>query len=376
MGHYSPHFQPFTGFAPQGVLVHHEDDEDGAHSAHMLVNKRVLGAPTTGVQRYLMELARRWNDGVDYAHPVPARHGIKGHAWEQFTLPTYCSKDRVLFSPSNTGPLAIKRQVVTLHDVVALDHPQWLSRKFAAWYRFLTPRLARRVARVITISEFTKSRIMAHTGLTEADITVIQNGVGEQYHPRDEAEIARARQLLALPEGRYVLCVGSLEPRKNLPRLFSAWRRALEALPGDTQLIVCGARGNARIFADAGIDAQSVPRMHFTGHVDDHLLPALIAGATGFVYPSLYEGFGLPPLEAMASGVPTLTGNRTALPEVVGGAALTVDPMDVNAIADGLVELVVNETLRKRLIQDGLERARAFSWDRTARETLETLVSV
>ena len=363
----------------------------------------MLSHPTTGVERYLIELLARMpaDIGLQQIAPQSALGGIKGHAWEQIVLPAKLHGSS-LFSPCNTGPLAVAHQVVTIHDVAALDHPEWLNAKFALWYRWLTPRLARRVRHIIAVSEFTRGRIIAHTGVAPEKITVVLNGVDPRFAPLDSNAIATSLAELALPSRRYVLSLGSIEPRKNLPRLLEAWAKILPTLPKDVWLVVAGSR-NTRVFATTettgklsrragtptgrtantafvssclrGESSFSALRVHFTGRVADAHLPALYAGAMAFAYMSMYEGFGLPPLEAMAAGVPVLTGNLTSLPEVVGDAGVMVDPMDVDAIARGLKELIEKQELRKKLSTAGLSRAKQFSWDRTAKRTLEVLAA-
>ena len=152
----------------------------------IVVNTRVLSHPTTGVERYLIELLARMRPdaGLRKIAPRKAVGGIRGHAWEQLVLPVRVGGD-LLFSPCNTGPLAVANQVLTIHDVAALDHPEWLNAKFALWYRWLTPRLARRVKHIITVSEFTRSRIIAHTGVAPEKITVIANGVDPRFRPME-----------------------------------------------------------------------------------------------------------------------------------------------------------------------------------------------
>ena len=390
---------------------------------NITVNTRVLSHPVTGVERYTLELLHRFGDSVVRIAPRKAMGGIRGHAWEQLVLPMRVGGD-LLFSPCNTGPLAVANQVLTIHDVAALDHPEWLNAKFALWYRWLTPRLARRVKHIIAVSEFTRGRIIAHTGVGPEKITVIANGVDSRFRPMEANAIQEALVPLALPSRRYVLSLGSIEPRKNLPRLLEAWGKILPTLPEDVWLVVAGAR-NTRVFRstdneqrttnspaavaaknpesgirkqegnmdaspiesgahpkpsgscllDSGFcerEAQSL-RVHYTGRVADELLPALYAGAMAFAYLSVYEGFGLPPLEAMAAGTPVITGNLTSIPEVVGEAGMMVDPLDVDAIACGLKELVENQELRKKLGEAGVERAKRFSWDGAAEKTLGVL---
>ncbi|MHB1532125.1 glycosyltransferase family 4 protein [Acidithiobacillus sp.] len=297
--------------------------------------------------------------------------GASAHLWEQAVLPLRTG-GQLLWSPSNTGPLAVSRQVVTIHDVVPMDHPEWLNPRFAAWYRFLTPRLARRVRHIITDSAFTKDRIVAMAGVPEQKITVIPLGVDAGYSSVSVEQVADAREQLALPSGRYVLSLGSLEPRKNLGRLLAAWQQIVQRVPDDVWLVVAGAAGREQVFQKVAMDALP-PRVWLTGRVDDALLPGLYAGALAFAYLSVYEGFGLPPLEAMTCGVPPLTGNLASLPEVVGDGGIMVDPYDVGAIAEALLYLIEHEQERVELGQRAAQRAKSFSWDTAAAQTLAVL---
>ena len=199
-------------------------------------------------------------------------------------------------------------------------------------------------------------------------IVVIPQGVDRRFQPLPAGVIEETRQRLCLPQ-RYVLFVGNLAPRKNLPRLMAAWNSISARFP-DTKLVLAGAAN--RVFRDAGL-----PRPPATvtslGYVADEDLPALYGGALCFAFPSLYEGFGLPILEAMACGVPVLTSNVTSLPEVAGDAALLVDPYCVESLAAGLERLLRDDGLRSELARRGLDRARPFSWQRTAAATWQIL---
>jgi glycosyltransferase involved in cell wall biosynthesis len=327
----------------------------------------------TGVQRYTMELLSRWNGRAERVAPHGLSRGFAGYAWEQLVLPTKV-QGRLLFSPSSSGPLETKKQVVTIHDTGVFDCPESFHPYYAAWHRFLLPRLARRAWQVITVSEFVKERIVALAKVSASKVVVVPNGVDARFCPEAVLRLEEAVATLGLPSRRYILTIGSLEPRKNLARLFRAWDRVGRELPEEVWLVVAGASGSSRVFGRTHL-GRLPARTFLAGHVDDRLLPGLYAGAIAMVYPSIYEGFGLPPLEAMASGTAVLTGNRSSLPEVVGDAGLLVDPFDVEAIAEGICRLVGDSVLRRELRRRGLLRATQFSWDETALRTWDVVQS-
>lgn len=335
------------------------------------VNVRALAQPVTGVQRYTHEIIDLLGNELSQIAPNKPRAGIEGHMWEQFWLP-FLLKDRLLWSPCNTGPLMVEHQVVTIHDISPIDHPEWMSRKFASWYQFMTPRLARRVRRIITDSEFTKERLIDVTGVESGKIVVVPLGVDKRFCPVNDDMKRHTIATLGLPSATYILSLGSLEPRKNLFRLLEAWRRIEAKVPKDIWLFIAGAKGNVSVFNDVKLDVIS-SRVHFLGRIEDRYLPALYSGALAFVYMSEYEGFGLPPLEAMACGAPVITSNTTALPEVVGEAGLMVSPYDVDAIAEAMLKLIGDSELQSTLKQKGIERARAYTWRRTAELTRQVL---
>jgi len=331
------------------------------------MNARFYSHRATGMQRYGMEMADRLSDDLDILRPGRPMRGPEGHMWEQAWL-AGSLRGRLLWSPNNTGPLAVAHQICTIHDIIPLDRPEWFSANFSRWYQWLMPRLARRVQHVIAISEFTKRRVMERLRVSADRITVIPNGVDSCFHPQPESEVDLVRRELGIPTPHYLLCLGSMEPRKNVGRLLAAWERIADRVPDDVHLVISGAKGSSTVFSEVSLDRIPL-RVHFTGYVKQEHLPALYSGALALVYPSLYEGFGLPPLEAMACGTPVVTSSTTSIPEVTGDAAILVDPEDAEAIADGMLRVVESEELRENLRRAGLARAAQFSWDAAAAAT-------
>ena len=326
----------------------------------------------TGMQRYAREIVARLGNRVELVEPSRAGHGIRGHLWEQVGLPCRL-RHSLLWSPCTTGPLGVSSQVVTIHDCAFRDRAECFTPRFAAWLQWLVPRLARRVRQILTVSQFSKDRVADICRVPPDKIHVVHNGVDPRFRPATAEEIAAARKRFGLPEN-YVLSVGSLEPRKNLPRLLEAWKQIAQQLisnrPPNPKLVLVGS--TAAVFASAKLEAPD-ESVVLTGYVPDEMLPALYSGAAAFVYPSLYEGFGLTVLEAMACGTPIICSSTTSLPEVAGDAAVLVDPNDVAAIGQAIQNLLTDEHLCNSLRSRGLARAQQFTWDRATAETWQVL---
>ncbi|MCP4319680.1 MAG: glycosyltransferase family 4 protein [Hyphomicrobiales bacterium] len=337
-------------------------------------NGRLLDRRTTGIPRYVQEITARMAADLRIIRPRKMLTATRAHLWEQIMLPRLIQGD-LLWSPGNTGPLSVANQIVTIHDVAVLDHPEWFGRRFSHWYGFVVRRLVHRVRHILTVSEHTKARLIAHTGVSDAKVTVTPLAAGDAFHPNAAKNYAGVLRHFGVTADRYVLSVGSIEPRKNGDRLLQAWRDLEDEVDDDIVLVVAGAPAEPHIHGRYGLENLS-GRVIRTGFVDDDGLAALMANALVFAYPSLYEGFGLPPLEALASGTPCLTSNTSSLPEVVGDAAVIVDPLDTGQIADGLRQLIDDPALRQRLTSAGLDRAKRFSWDETAEKTKAVLGSV
>jgi glycosyltransferase involved in cell wall biosynthesis len=279
-----------------------------------------------------------------------------GHLWEQAALPALARDAALIYSPANLAPLASRRNVVVIHDAAALRHPDWYSRVYASYQRRVLPLLARRARLVITVSEFSRSELVDALGVPADRIAVVPNGVDERFSP--DADAAAARGALGL-ERPYALTVGTRIARKNLATL----EAAAERLAADGIDLVAAGSARAYMRGEGGRGPRGL------GYVPDHLLPGLYAGASALAMPSLYEGFGLPCLEAMACGTPVVAADRGALPETCGGAALHADPEEPVAFAVALLRAATDEAERARLSAAGRERAHEFTWRRAAERT-------
>jgi glycosyltransferase involved in cell wall biosynthesis len=271
-------------------------------------------------------------------------------------------------------PLAPCPVVTTIHDLSFEHIPETFKRRSRVQLRLTVRATARRAAHVIAPSEYTRRDLVETYGLDPARVSAIPLAVAPHFRPVEDAgEVERVKRLYRI-DGEYVLAVGSIQPRKNLARLVRAYsalhrERGRSNLP---QLVLVGKK--AWLYGDtlSTIEEEGLGgSVVLTGYVSEGDLPALYTGALCFAYPSFYEGFGLPPLEAMSCGAPVLTGNLTSLPEVVGDAGLTVDPFDIGALAEGLARLIDDDALRADLRERGLTRARRFDWRETARMTLQ-----
>jgi glycosyltransferase involved in cell wall biosynthesis len=336
-------------------------------SPRVSFNGRFLDQELTGVQRYSRELLSRLTDRMRVIRPSRRLSPTQGHLWEQAILPSLC-RGTLLWSPGNTGPLLTANQVVTIHDASTLDHPEWFSERFATWYRFLLPRLARRARKVITVSEFSKQRLMINCSIPEDKIVTVRNAIDPRFQPSTEETKTALRQRHGL-ERPYCLYVGSIEPRKNVSTLLKAWERLHLK---DIDLVVAGISGH--VFRERGF-SKLPAGVRFFGRVDDAELPTLLSAATCFIFPSLYEGFGFPPLEAMACGCPVVCSNATSLPEACGpafnpsdpnsqGAVLYFDPANSEEMADCIARVIAMDAERSLLTRLGIKWIRQFSWER------------
>ncbi len=297
-----------------------------------------------GTARYLRGLlARLEYERLGFGGPGRAATLVRDVWWYPVALPRAARARRldVLHCPTFRGPFQSRVPVVlTVHDLAVLRRPETFNQWTRRYSRLAVPRVARAARLVIAVSEFTRRELVELVRVPEQRIRVIPNAVGEPFSPDGPAA-----------EGDYVLAVGTLEPRKNLPRLIEAAGRI------GVELRVVGARGWGGVEANGAC---------WLGELPDEELASLYRGARVVAYPSLYEGFGIPVLEAMACGAPVVTSAGGATEETAGGAAVLVDPLDPASIARGLEEAA---SRRDELRAKGLERARDHTWERAARET-------
>ncbi|WP_456380572.1 glycosyltransferase family 4 protein [Hydrogenimonas sp.] len=326
----------------------------------VLFDARVLAHEHyTGVEHYTRHIYEALAERMEIDRALPSvsnRYLLQ--LWNHFVLPW--KKGDLLFSPANMAPLFVpkrKKFVVTLHDMAFLTFPESFSKPFRCYYRKIVPRIVRRADRIITMSYASKEEIVRYFPDAEEKIRVIYQGVDPRFKP-----LKRERK-------RQILYVGSFNERKNFKAVIEAFERV------ETTAYKLVLAGNFSPNFSLGSEvletierARHDPRIEFVTAPSLPELLTLYNESALFLFPSLYEGFGLPPLEAMACGTPVVVSDRSSMPEVCGEAALYCDPLDVESIAEKIASLLESESLRKEMAAKGLARVKKFSWERSAEE--------
>lgn len=378
----------------------------------ILINTSPLLAPISGVGRYIQGLTRALTALEDthqytfYTPPVfsrqlpnmpehqllSARRSVLLNRWpkpEQVQLAGDWVRRKLfslgsarqnfdLYHEPNAVPLGFPaRTVVTVLDLSILKHPETHPEVRVKLVNRYFETGIRKAARIIAISQFTAKELMDHLSISQDKIDVIYLAADERFEPLDKALVKQYKLAKGLPE-EYTLFVGTVEPRKNLKVLLEAYAQLPRNMRSKYPLVIAGNKGwqidrspyddIQRLVENLGIGEKII----FTGYMYDKELPYIYNGAAIFLYASIYEGFGLPPLEAMSCGVPVISSNAASLPEVVGGAGMLISPYDSALWAESILQLLLDAEMQAEYRRRGLQQAAKFSWDRCARQTLDT----
>lgn len=358
----------------------------------IFVNGRFLTQAVTGTQRYAREIVLALDgllesgeiDRDRYVFVIVSPAGasdlpglkhistqcvspLRGQAWEQLVLPAI-ARGGWLLSLCNVGPLLKGRHLVTIHDASVFAYPHAYSFGFRSWYQFALPILGKTAAKIFTDSHFSEVELIKHCGLSQEKIAVVPLGADHMVRLRPDYNVFAKHRIGDKP---YILAVSSLSPHKNFMRLMQAFNLFRSE---NIDIIVAGG-ANPKIFSNTHSFSDQ-HNVRFIGYVSDGELRALYERAYCFVYPSLYEGFGLPPLEAMACGCPVVVSDAASLKEACGAAALYCDPESHEDIADKIGSLLADADLREKLHRDGENWATGFRWADTARAIWQETVKI
>jgi len=366
-------------------------------------SRRGIGNYTLGLINHLAELDHQneyllYVDSDDQERVLPTQENFRARkigpanyaVWEQLLLPARAKEDRVdvLHCTGNTAPILLDRRirlVVTIHDMMYLKTGSLLPRSACRHQRLgrvyrsvIVPRAARHAARVVTVSHFSKEEILTHLPfLRDEDVVVVYEAGNDTYHPLDRDDAVQQVRCRYGISGNYILSLGGIDPRKNTRLLVQSFLELKHQGTISERLLVVGVPKCAQtMFFDHADSSTCRGETLFLDFVSEEDLLLLYNGATVFVYPSLFEGFGLPPLEAMACGTPVISSNTTSIPEIAGDGALLIDPTDGNCLKRVLADLLHDRCLCEQLTRRGFDRVRQFSWQKTAAETLAVYESL
>lgn len=350
----------------------------------VFINGRFLTQAITGVQRYAMEMVKEMDRLLgdrkqqhdpssivliapkDAKHELPLKHirtikvgRLTGNLWEQLELPYY-TRGRLLMNLCNAAPILKRNQLVTIHDMAVFANSQAFSVPFALWYRLMMGIITKTTRKIVTVSKFSKAEIMKYLHVPEEKLEVI--GCGHEHF----LDIVPDRSILDKfgIDSPYILAVSSINPNKN----FQSIVKAMELVADQSLALVIAGGADPRVFGKCDLTVSQ--HMKVLGYVSDGELKALYEGASAFVFPSFYEGFGIPPLEAMTCGCPIVVSNSSSLPEIGGDAALYCNPHKPEDIAEKMTAIHRDESIRSRLRMEGFKQILKFTWKQSARQAL------
>lgn len=344
-----------------------------------VVNGRYLTQKATGVHRYAFEICNKLHEmGVDFYVAIPKEinpdykfkfktvvcGSLNTHLWEQISLPRYLKKigSPLLVSFTGCGSLNYDNQITTIHDVSHERYPEWFSKNYYRYYHYMIPRISRKAHAILTVSEFSKAEIVDVFGLDPKKIHVVHSNVPFHTKPSRE-EILNYKPDT---DERYIIAVSSMDPRKNFVKLAEAFKMREDK---SLKLYIIGMRFKA--FNTPDMERLMDANIVLPGYIDDDALQKMYQNATMSIYPSFYEGFGLPPLESMTYGCPAIAADIPALREVSGDAALYVDPFDPKDIIAKIDLLAKDKELQQELRLKGLEQIELYSWEKSAKQVYE-----
>jgi len=346
----------------------------------VIINSKFLVQNLTGVQRFAFNVAIKLvqlkSDNLLFFMPnkkfnlfyenlfkqnIPIIKGFtRGIIWEQIELPLFAKRKKaIILNPGNSGPVFYDKNITVIHDLLWLKYPKSYSKMFLKWYSFMIPKLVKNSLRIITVSQTSKRDIVKYFNILEDKVSVVYPGVDTNlFKP------------LNLERENFILWIGSAKFYKNIYGLINAYRILLFDYKIPYKLFIVGFDLSK---IKLKVEEELKENINFIENVNDEVLLNLYNHASVFVFPSFYEGFGLPPLEAMACGCPVIVSKAGSLPEVCGDAAIYCNPYDPQDIARLIYEVITSKELRNFLVKKGLERVKLFSWDKTAKEIINII---
>lgn len=340
----------------------------------IVINGKFLSQRLTGVHRYAIELCKHLPTkiggkeiviaGPKDAKMIPELEHFrfekfgktKGNVWEQLELPRFLKKNGkpLLVNFTGISPISYHNKIMYIHDLTFLHHPEWFSKGFAKAYNTLIPTTARKSKRVFTVSEYSKQDIIKHYQIQPENIEVVYAAAPDRF------------KNLNMEKEDFILMVSSLDPRKNMKGAIEAFLKSKT----DYRLVIIGDK--MKSFSNPDLEKYADnDRIEFTGYVTDEDLLDYYNRAKVFLYPSFFEGFGIPPMEAQKCGCPAIVSNVSSLPEIYKDSVIYCDPNNIYSINDAIDKLVSSENLRKELIQKGFDNADRFSWKKSAERFME-----